>query len=281
MPVAVPHQIKVATTQIMRSPQDAGEDCRNPRLLVAQNPDLCAVTHEGGSEVHEKKLHAFHARAKVFAGQAMSGFVKKGHGPEQEPEFNQVWCAFGGEVVEGKAVAPDLAEFVGPHPHHDSEHRQREQGEPSGVNEFEIGLERGQIVVGVGPCVQRYVSDVSDVKAPALFALAAHLLPERDVLFQRRFVEEVALTFEARGEFLHIVFSKGDVGLLVNQGGNLRVRALTIKQLKKLPLLWSKAQIDVAPRHFREHDWSTLLQVLLGDDAGIQFREAALRCGRR
>ena len=69
---------------------DAGEDCRNPRLLVAENPDLCAVAHKSGSEVHKEKLHALHARAKVFAGEAVSGFVEKGHSPEQEPEFNQV-----------------------------------------------------------------------------------------------------------------------------------------------------------------------------------------------
>ena len=94
----------------------------------------------------------------------------------------------------------------------------REQGEPGGVNEFEIRFERGQIVVCMRPGVQRYVGYVGDVKSPALFALAAHLLPERDVFFQRRFVEEVALTFEARGELSHIFFGKGDVGLAGESG---------------------------------------------------------------
>ena len=59
------------------------------------------------------------------------------------------------------------------------------------------------------------------------------------------------------------------------------VRAFAVKQLKQLPLLRSEAQIDVAPRHFREHDALALLDVFLGDDAGIQLGEAALRVVRR
>ena len=45
----------------------------------------------------------------------MSGFVEESHGTEQEPEFDQVPSALGGEIVEGKTIAqisPNLSVHI-------------------------------------------------------------------------------------------------------------------------------------------------------------------------
>ena len=89
--------------------------------------------------------------------------------------------------------------------------------------------------------MQRYVGDIGDMKAAALLPLAAHFLPERDVLLQGRLVKEVALAFQAGGKLPHIFFGKSEVGLLVNQVGNLRVRAFAIKQLKQSPQQYAES----------------------------------------
>ena len=141
IPVAVPHQMKVATTQIMRSAQMPAMMVEIRAFLSPTIQTWVAVAHEGRREIHQQELHLLHPGAEMFAGQAVGGFVEKGHGTKQEPEFHQVPAGFCGEVVESEAVVPDLPELVGPHPDHDAEHEQSQQGEPGGVHKFEIGLD--------------------------------------------------------------------------------------------------------------------------------------------
>ena len=67
----------------------------------------------------------------------------------------------------------------------------------------------------------------------------------------------------------------------MNQVGNLRVRAFAIKQLKQSPLVRSEPKVNVAPRHFREHDALALFDVFPVDHARVQLGIAALGGLRR
>ena len=122
IPVAVPHQMMVATTHSIRSTQIPAMVVEI-RAFLSPTIQTWVQSHmKVGAKYISMKLHALHSGAEVLAGKAVSGFVKKSHGSEQEPEFHQVPGGFRGEIVEGKTVAPDLAELVGPHPHHNPKH---------------------------------------------------------------------------------------------------------------------------------------------------------------
>src|SRR5205823_7390153 len=116
-----------------------------------QYPYLCGIAKKAGREIHQHETHSLDVCAVVLSRESMSSFMKRSHGAEEEPEFDQVPARFRGEVVEGEAVRPDLAKAVGPHPSHQNEHGNADASEPRRKQEAQLGIKPGDVTVCIVP----------------------------------------------------------------------------------------------------------------------------------